>query len=113
VVRYATQTENNNVTFSGGDPLSFEFSNTLEIAKVLKEQYNKNIWVYSGFTWEQIIHSNRLSKILPYIDVLVDGRFEIDKLDLSLAFRGSSNQRIINVPLSLQENKTILWKEED
>lgn len=109
VIQYATQTKNNEITFSGGDPLGFQFDGALEIAKILKEKYHKNIWVYTGFLWEQIKKSHRLLKILPYIDALVDGRFILSKRDISLKFRGSSNQRIIDVRKSLEENKTILY----
>lgn len=104
-------TENNDITLSGGDPLTFQFDNSLQLAKILKERYNKNIWVYTGFTWEQIGKSKRLKKILPYIDVLVDGKFELDKRDITLKFRGSSNQRVIDIQESLKQNKVILYCE--
>ena len=64
-----------NVTFSGGDPL-FQVEGFTQLAKRLKIITSKNIWCYTGFRYEEIINSRRLSQILPYIDVLVDGRFD-------------------------------------
>lgn len=101
----------------GGEP--FEHINQqglLPLVKIVKEKFpDKNIWCYSGYTFENDI-IDRMCKewketpeFLSYIDVLVDGKFEEDKKDLSLRFRGSSNQRIINVKKSLKENKTVLF----
>ena len=95
------------ITISGGDGLTVQYDKTLELVKRLKEKSNKNIWVYTGYTWEELF-SNEKSEVLNYIDVLVDGRFEYDKRDITLAYRGSSNQRIINVQESLKQNKIIL-----
>lgn len=95
------------VTFSGGDPFkqAYEFS---VFSKKLKE-YNINIWCYTGYTFEEIIKENNKDRIelLKNIDVLVDGRFELDKKDTSLKFKGSRNQRILCVKESLQQNKAI------
>lgn len=85
------------VTFSGGEP--FIQADELQIlAKRLKES-NKNIWIYSGFTYEELIdHPNpNYQNLLMHCDVLVDGRFELDKHDPRLLFRGSANQRIIHL----------------
>jgi anaerobic ribonucleoside-triphosphate reductase activating protein len=99
----------------GGEP--FESDHTYELTKLLKrvrkECPDKNIWSWSGFKFEDLIQDENKLNMLKLIDVLVDGQFELNKRDISLAFRGSSNQRIINVPLSLQANKPILWHEED
>ncbi|WP_010632798.1 anaerobic ribonucleoside-triphosphate reductase activating protein [Sporolactobacillus vineae] len=103
----ATATKNNEITFSGGDPLTFQFPYALEAARILKTRFHKNIWLYTGYRWEFIRKSAILSQILPYIDVLVDGRFVNRLRDISLKFRGSSNQRIIDVPASLKENRVI------
>jgi len=85
------------ITFSGGDPF-FQASTVKEVAKRLKEQ-GKNIWAYTGWTLVELLESQDEDKLelLSYINVLVDGRFELDKRDLTLAFRGSSNQRIIEL----------------
>ncbi|QWU46164.1 MULTISPECIES: anaerobic ribonucleoside-triphosphate reductase activating protein [Bacillus] len=85
------------VTFSGGDP----FLQAAEVKKVAKsvKDLKKNLWMYTGYTLEEIQSSrnNDMIELLHYGDVLVDGRFELDKKDLTLPFRGSSNQRIIRL----------------
>ena len=101
----------------GGEP--FEHINQqglLPLVKIVKEKFpDKNIWCYSGYTFENDIIERMCKEwketpeFLSYIDVLVDGKFEEDKKDLSLRFRGSSNQRIIDVKKSLKENKTVLF----
>lgn len=101
----------------GGEP--FEYKNQLALLPLLKEIKNrfpaKNIWCYTGYDFEEDILNGMAKKwsetydMLSYIDVLVDGEFVEAKKDLSLRFRGSSNQRIICVQESLQKNKVILW----
>ena len=84
------------VTFSGGDPFYYPQS-FLQLLKIVKQQTNQNIWVYTGYTYEQLLLDNDLSACLDYIDVLVDGRFEQEKFSPSIPFRGSTNQRILKV----------------
>ena len=100
-------------TISGGHPLDpHNAPKVLEIAKRVKMVFpNKDIWIYSGYVWEDIIKDETLREILEYTDVLVDGAYVDELRDISLAFRGSSNQRIIDVKKSLVENKVILWQE--
>lgn len=97
------------ITLSGGDPL-FQIEASLEIAKYAKCK-NLNVWCYTGYTFDQLLvmmkHNNKLVELLNNIDVLVDGKFDIDQLSMEAAFRGSKNQRIIDVKTSLKENKTI------
>ena len=69
-----------NVTFSGGDPL-YQVEAFTELARRIKEETDKTIWCYTGFTYEEIIADARLSMILPYLDVIVDGPFIEDKKD--------------------------------
>ncbi|MCI1858331.1 MAG: anaerobic ribonucleoside-triphosphate reductase activating protein [Sporolactobacillus sp.] len=107
LIELATQTKNNEITFSGGDPLTFQFENALTAARILKTRHGKNIWLYTGYRWEFVRDSPVLSQILAYIDVLVDGRFVNKLRDLSLKFRGSSNQRIIDVPRSLKAGRVV------
>ncbi|MGG0187805.1 anaerobic ribonucleoside-triphosphate reductase activating protein [Bacillus rhizoplanae] len=85
------------VTFSGGDPF-FQAAEVKVIAKAVKKM-KKNLWIYTGYTLEEIQNSrnNDMIGLLQYADVLVDGRFELEKRDLTLPFRGSSNQRIIRL----------------
>ena len=101
------------LTLSGGHPLDpHNAPKVLEIVKRVKMVFpNKDIWIYSGYEWENIIKNETLREILKYIDVLVDGAYVDELRDISLAFRGSSNQRIIDVPKSLEQNKVILWQE--
>ena len=83
-----------NVTFSGGDPL-YQIDPVTELARRIKAETDKTIWCYTGFTYEEILSSETLSKILPYIDVLVDGPFIEELKTADVPFRGSSNQRMI------------------
>ncbi len=98
------------LTLSGGDPLdNIEFSNF--IADEFKRIFpRKELWIYTGYQFETLIKDEKYSKILKMCDVLIDGEFMIDKKDLSLQFRGSRNQRIINVQESLNKNEIVLWK---
>ena len=107
------------ITILGGEP--FEYVNQKGILPLLrrirKELPNKTIWCFSGYTFDTDILENMCNKyketkeLISYIDVLVDGKFEIDKKNFKLKFRGSSNQRIINVKESLKNNKVILMDE--
>lgn len=83
-----------NVTLSGGDPF-FQSKEASELARKCKE-HGKTVWTYTGFTYEEIALSNNpnMRELLRYTAVLVDGRFEQSKRDLTLLYRGSSNQRI-------------------
>ncbi len=88
--------EFSNVTFSGGDPL-YQVEAFTELARRIKSETSKTIWCYSGFTYEEIASDPLLSRILQYLDVLVDGPFIEALRDPELHFRGSSNQRIIHL----------------
>ena len=96
-----------NVTFSGGEPL-LQVTDLIIVCKALKRA-NRNIWLYTGYTWEEIMGTFK-EQVLSYIDVLVDGRFIKELRDSKLLFRGSSNQRIIDVPKSLKNRRVQLWK---
>lgn len=97
------------ITFSGGDPLCEV--NIEDITKIIKrirkECYDKSIWVYTGATFEDI----KDLEVLQYIDILVDGEFIEKEKDISLSFRGSRNQRIIDVQESLLYNEAIKWSQ--
>ena len=87
--------EDFNVTLSGGDPLYFP-EKTIILAQEIKK-YGYNIWLYTGYTYEEIEENPRLKPILQFVDTIVDGPFVENLRDLDLRFRGSSNQRIINL----------------
>lgn len=95
-----------NVTFSGGDPLMQIGELTLLANEIINAGYK--IWCYTGYTYETICQSSKLSQILPYLDVLVDGQFVAALRDVDLLFRGSSNQRLIDVKKSTPDN-IVLW----
>lgn len=109
----------NGFSLLGGEP--FEPQNqrdVLPLIKKIKQIYpKKTIWVYSGFTFEELrtpgSHPNCevTEDILRNIDILVDGRFVEEKKDISLRFRGSSNQRIIDMPNTLKSGNVVLWDE--
>ena len=90
----------------GGEPFDQDPSVLFHLLQQVKTQTGKNIWVWSGYLYEELLF--QYPGLLPLIDVLVDGQFILGKRNLKLAFRGSSNQRIIDVRKSLQSNQTIL-----
>lgn len=113
IMNRITADEFANVTFSGGDPM-YQIEGFTTLAKRIKTETSKTIWCYTGYLFEDIVNSNRYAKILPYIDVLVDGKFEKEKADEALVFRGSSNQRIIDVQASVKHGTVIkLNREKD
>lgn len=98
-----------NITFSGGDPLE-QVEAFTALASEIKARSRKTIWCYTGYCFEEVCRSSRLSQILPYIDVLVDGRYNQNKRDAGLLFRGSSNQRLIDVQASLSSGGVALFE---
>ena len=103
------------ITFSGGDPM-FQPEACAEIAKYCKDK-GYNIWTYTGFTFEEILKMAKNNPayldFLSNIDVLVDGRFILEERDLSLLFRGSRNQRLIDVQRTLKTGKVTLLDENE
>ncbi|MDO4165221.1 MAG: anaerobic ribonucleoside-triphosphate reductase activating protein [Bacteroides sp.] len=97
------------VTFSGGDPM-FQPEGFAELASAIKRESGKNIWCYTGYTFEKVRQNPRQAKLLEYIDVLVDGKFRKDLKDDDLYFRGSSNQRLIDVQASLRKNEVVMYQ---
>lgn len=100
------------ITFSGGDPMC-QPEACLEIAKYAKS-LNLNIWCYTGYTYEQLVALSKTKKsimdFLKYIDVLIDGKFILEEKSLDVIFRGSKNQRIIDVKKSLETKQVCLVK---
>ena len=101
------------ITFSGGDPM-FQPEACYEIAKYCKNK-GYNIWVYTGFKYEDLLKLAKkkpiYKKFLEQIDVLVDGKYIEKERDLNLLFRGSRNQRLIDMKKTLKENKVVLFDE--
>lgn len=102
-----TKSSLTNVTFSGGEP--FEQAEALNILACAIRDAGKTIWVYSGYTFEQLVKDNSKKKLLEKCDVLVDGRFDKNKTELNLRFKGSTNQRIIDVKKSLSSGEVVLF----
>ena len=94
------------ITFSGGDPLHpSNISAVTALARKIRQKYpQKTIWLYTGALWEEI----QYEEIVNYLDVCVDGEFEAEKKDVTLKWKGSSNQRVINVPATLREGRIVL-----
>ena len=97
------------VTFTGGDPL-YQAEAFTELARRIKGETRKTIWCYTGYLFEQTLQEERFRHLLDEIDVLVDGPFIQSLRDEDLPFRGSTNQRIIDVRRSLQENRAVPWE---
>ena len=104
------------LTLLGGEP--FEPQNqgpVVELLRRIKEEMpEKSIWAFSGYLFDQDILSGRIGdcrEYLSYLDVLVDGPFVLAKKNLSLRFRGSENQRLIDVPASLAAGEVVLWED--
>lgn len=97
------------ITFSGGDPLHMANAyDVAELAKEIREKYpSKTIWLYTGGLWDEV----KDMRVIPYLDILVDGEFEVDKKDVNLHWVGSANQRVIDVQRTIKEGKVILHED--
>lgn len=96
------------ISILGGEPL--ENRNISYLKNLLfKIPPNKTVWLYSGFTWEEISEVREKERLVILCDVLVDGRYIHELRDMNLKFRGSSNQRIIDVKKSLESGEVVLW----
>ena len=107
------------ITLLGGEPFEPENQPALvDLLRQIKEKYpQKSIWAFSGYLFDRDVLAGKLGpweiteEFIGYLDVLVDGPFILEKKDLSLRFRGSSNQRIIDVPASLKKGEIVLWND--
>lgn len=96
------------VNILGGEPMDQIKDDSLSrLLQRIKNETKKSIWLWSGYIYEDILSCNKKSNILQYVDVLVDGRFELGKRNISLKYRGSGNQRVIDVAKSKEANKII------
>ena len=96
------------VTFSGGEPI-LQAEKLITIAKAVVEM-GKNCWIYSGYTFDELMkmENPHIKELLGYCDYLVDGKFILEQKDLTLLFRGSKNQRIINLKKTFENEKLII-----
>lgn len=96
------------VTFSGGDPM-FQPEGFADLAKAIKNETGKNIWCYTGYRFETLRRNGRQAELLRWIDVLVDGPYIESQRDRDALFRGSRNQRLIDVQASLRGEEVVLY----
>lgn len=96
------------VTFSGGDPM-YQAEGFADLARSIKQSTGKSIWCYTGMVFEHLLQHPAQRELLDWIDVLVDGPFVKAEYTRELPFRGSRNQRLIDVQASLRCGKTILY----
>lgn len=100
------------LTLSGGEPLSpRNFEEIFELVREMKKR-NKNVWVFTGYTIDKVLNKypNLREDLLPYVDVVVDGPFVLSQRDLMLDFRGSRNQRLIDIPKYLNNESDFILK---
>ena len=105
------------ITILGGEPMEIRNQEVLRpfIERIKKEVPKATVWIYSGYVWEELTdpdnkrcHGADTDAILSMTDILVDGEFVLAKKDMMLRFRGSSNQRIIDVPATLKEGQIVM-----
>lgn len=100
------------ITITGGDPL--HTNNLEDILNLVNKIHllfpQKTIWLYTGYTWEELMVDSKRKEIVSMCDVIVDGRYIDEKCDITLKWRGSSNQRVINVKQSISEGKIVLYE---
>ena len=95
-----------NITFSGGDPM-YQAKAFTELARRIRVELERTIWCYTGFTFEEVLADKDMSRMLPYLEVLVDGPFVEAEKSLDLMFRGSRNQRLVDVQKSLETGRVV------
>ncbi|EOR25873.1 anaerobic ribonucleoside-triphosphate reductase activating protein [Clostridium sartagoforme AAU1] len=107
-IEYVKNTNVNGVNILGGEPMDqIKDKDLYNLLKRIKDETKKSIWLWSGYLYEDILKNEDRMAMLSFVDVLVDGRFEINKRNISLKYRGSSNQRVIDIPKSI-ENRGIV-----
>lgn len=98
------------ITMSGGDPM-YSAIEVAEFLQILKQQVpNISVWIYSGFTYEEAISDPNMLAALKLCDVLVDGEFILEQRDMTLSYRGSKNQRVIDVKKSQKQKEVVLFE---
>ena len=105
---YLKNTNIKGVSILGGDPMDqIKDKSLVNLLKRIKDETNHSIWLWSGYLYEEIVMNTNRNEILSYVDVLIDGRFQLDTRDIKLKFRGSSNQRVIDVSKTREIGKIV------
>ena len=110
VIYYLSKDEVSGLTILGGEPLQQNYEDMINFLIKVRKATQKSIWIYSGYTYEEILNCEKKTNIISYCNVLVDGRYEDNLKNLRLKFRGSTNQRIIDIHNSLNEGKVVIMK---
>lgn len=98
------------ITLSGGDPM-YSAAELLPFVQRIKKELTKiSVWIYSGFTYEELLEDAEMFELLKLCDVLVDGMFVLEQRDITLAYKGSTNQRLIDVQASLAANEVKIYE---
>ncbi len=111
IIEYLKQDEIDGLTILGGEPFE-SCDDLIQVISKIKENTDKTIWIFSGYTYENLMKKENCKKLIELCDVLVDGRFVEELKDLRLKFRGSSNQRLINIKKSTPD-KVVLINEDE
>lgn len=111
IIDYLKDSKVVGINILGGEPM--QQTKDMDLLKLLvriKKETGKSIWLWTGYTIEELLENNNIMQLtmLSLVDVLIDGKFEEDKKDLKLKYRGSSNQRVIDVPASIEKEEVVL-----
>lgn len=110
LIEYAKDIHVSGVCILGGEPFQQDLDVLYELVRRIKTEVNKPIHIWSGYTWEELIGDYKKVAILGQCNTLVDGRFDIGSKDLNLKYRGSSNQRVIDIRKSLIKDEAIEYR---
>lgn len=100
------------INILGGEPLQqLKDDSLFNLLYRIKNETGKSIWMWTGYTFEEVLKNEKRLRLVKLVDVLIDGKFQKENKDLTLKYRGSSNQRVIDVKKSLEENEIILLEE--
>lgn len=109
-ISYIKDKHVNGACLLGGEPFQQDLDTILNLVKRIKQETEKPIYIWTGYLWGDLIKDPNKLEILQYVNIVIDGKFEEDKKDLTLKHKGSSNQREINVKESIEKGEVICWK---